>query len=125
MKDVPNISVPDSGVAVLEFESGLIGFVANCAFLQLPYQVGVRLLLKDRMLEVGNDLTVTEAEQTLEIRGQNNPYHAENEAFLKAIETGDRGLIRSDYRDAAKTLAVTLAANESARTGQAVMVPGL
>ena len=125
LKETPNISVPDCGVAILEFQDGLIGYVANCAFLSRPYQLGVRLLLRDRVLELWEHLTVIEPHQTLEIKGGNNPYHSENEAFLKAIQTGDRSLILSDYRDAAKTLAVTVAANESARAGQAVEVPRL
>ena len=40
--------------------------------------------------------------------------------FLRALETGDRSRLRQDYADAARSLAVCLAANESAETGQVV-----
>jgi len=42
------------------------------------------------------------------------------EAFIHAVRTGDRSVIRSDYFDALKTTEVTLGANESARTGKPV-----
>jgi hypothetical protein len=40
-----------------------------------------------------------------------------NEAFVQAVRTGDRSLLRSPYDDALKTAAVTLAANKSAEEG--------
>ena len=50
--------------------------------------------------------------------GEERGYFRQVAHFLKAIETGDQGLVRSDYADAVKTLAVTLAANRSLETGQ-------
>ena len=46
----------------------------------------------------------------------------ENKAFIKAVRTGDASDIRSSYSDAVKTLAVSLACNQSAATGQPVKV---
>jgi hypothetical protein len=46
----------------------------------------------------------------------------QNQIFLEAVRLGKPSLIRSGYRDAMNTLAVTLAANESARTGSSVRV---
>ena len=56
------------------------------------------------------------------IRGEDDVFALEDRAFIKAVRTGDRSVIQSDYGDAAKTLAVTLAANESVRTGKPVKV---
>jgi len=42
------------------------------------------------------------------------------QAFIHALRTGDRSVIRSDYWDALKTAEVTLGATESAKTGKAV-----
>jgi predicted dehydrogenase len=49
-------------------------------------------------------------------------FAVEDDAFIKAVRTGKRAGILSSYEDAAKTLAVTLAANESMRTGKPVPV---
>lgn len=43
-------------------------------------------------------------------------------AFVDAVITGDKGLIRSDYRDATRSLAFALACNDSMKTGQPVKV---
>ena len=40
--------------------------------------------------------------------------------FLRALETGDRSALRQDYDDAARSLEVCLAANESAATGAVI-----
>lgn len=51
------------------------------------------------------------------------PYHpAALDAFIEAVKTGNRSLIRSDYSDGAKTLALTLAANRSLETGEVVLL---
>jgi predicted dehydrogenase len=41
-------------------------------------------------------------------------------AFIEAVRTGDRSGVRTPYREAVRTLAVSLAATESAETNQAV-----
>jgi len=40
-----------------------------------------------------------------------------DQAFIKAVATGDPSLLKSPYDDGLKTLAVTLAANRSAAEG--------
>jgi predicted dehydrogenase len=44
-------------------------------------------------------------------------------AFIEAIRLHDQSILLTSYADAVKTLAVTLAANESAQTGKPVQVP--
>ena len=44
-----------------------------------------------------------------------------DKAFIKAVMTGSTEGVRSTYPDAVKSLAVTLAANESIETGQPVV----
>jgi predicted dehydrogenase len=61
-------------------------------------------------------------EDIVEIRGEGDIFRIEDEVFVKALQTGDRSLIRSDYIDGAKTAAVTLAAVKSAETGKPVEV---
>lgn len=61
----------------------------------------------------------------VEIRGEGDIFRIEDEAFVKALQTGDRSLIRSDYIDGAKTAAVTLAAIKSVEAGKPVEVEQL
>jgi hypothetical protein len=51
-----------------------------------------------------------------------NAYLREDQVFLEAIRSGDGSRIRSSYADAVKSLAVSLAANESYQTGKPVAV---
>jgi len=50
--------------------------------------------------------------------GEEAGYFRQVEQFLKAVEAKDQSLVRSSYEDAARTLAVTLAANKSLQSGQ-------
>ena len=63
--------------------------------------------------------------RTEELRFNTNPMMTEDQAFVEAVARRDPARVRSPYADAAKTLAVTLAAEESARTGKVVDVPKL
>jgi hypothetical protein len=49
----------------------------------------------------------------------------EDRAFIQAVAAGRPELIKSDYADAVRTLAVTVANDRSARSGQPVDVRAL
>jgi predicted dehydrogenase len=51
------------------------------------------------------------------------PDQSIDEVFVHAVRAGDAGAIRSDYADAVRSLAVSLAANQSAAAGTSVQVP--
>jgi predicted dehydrogenase len=51
------------------------------------------------------------------ITGEPNIFVIEDAAFVQAVQTGDRSLIRCDYPDGVKSALVSLAANRSADTG--------
>jgi len=57
-----------------------------------------------------------------ETREESGPNRSIDEVFIHAVATGDRSAILSDYDEGLRTLAVSLAADESARTGQPVNV---
>ncbi|MFP3219687.1 MAG: Gfo/Idh/MocA family oxidoreductase [Candidatus Marsarchaeota archaeon] len=54
------------------------------------------------------------------INGEPDIFKIEDRAFLDAVKSGDRTLVRSDYEDALKTAAVTLSALESLRRGSPI-----
>jgi myo-inositol 2-dehydrogenase/D-chiro-inositol 1-dehydrogenase len=113
---------PDGDIAVadvvcLKFENGAVGVITNTNGLHAPGEVGLKVYTPERIVEVSwGRMVETEANRKEEYFSRDNPYLRESEAFLTAIRTGDRSLIRSDYSDGVRTLAVTLAADESART---------
>ena len=51
-------------------------------------------------------------------------YFRQVEQFLEAAEARDQNKVRSSYADAKKTLALTLAANQSLQTGDRIELLG-
>jgi predicted dehydrogenase len=67
-----------------------------------------------RVMRVGKD--------TVEIKGEGDIFALEDTAFIKALRTGNPAAVMSPYADAVKTLAISVAANKSMRTGKPVAV---
>ena len=124
-KGVPeNYSIEDASVVNLRFESGAVANLwASCAANAgggVTLHVYANQLTAQfsgwehsvRIMRVGED--------AVEIQGEPNIFEIEDRAFVQAIITGDRSLIKSPYSDGAKTAQVTLAANESMETGKPV-----
>jgi predicted dehydrogenase len=119
LKDVENLTIPDAQALIMRFRNGATGyFAATCALTKGGYQGGVEVALKDMVVKYGQEITVVPegaAKVELPPAGMNI-----DQAFVHAIRTGDRSVIRSDYFDALKTAEVTLGANKSAETGKPV-----
>ncbi len=123
MNEVADYSVDDGMVVNARFASGALGSFSTACFSLAghPETSGIHLSLssrQNRMVLEGWNLEGTlyaEADQQTKLPVEQEIFVVQNQAFLDAVATGDRSLIRSDYEDGMKTLAVTLAANESAR----------
>lgn len=120
--DTPEFNISDVGTATIRFANGVVGTISNTCILSVPYTVGLHVIARDLVMEIHGDLKVIEPGHTEIFTGGVNPMIEESKAFIHAVKTGDTSLIRSSYDDAVKTLAVTLACNESARTKQPVRV---
>jgi len=59
------------------------------------------------------------------VNGEPDIFKVEDRAFIDAVKSSDSSLVKSDYRDALKTAAVTIAALNSLETGQPVNVQKL
>jgi predicted dehydrogenase len=57
------------------------------------------------------------------IKGEPNIFEIEDAIFIEAVKNNDSSKIMSTYEDAIKTLAVTLAANNSMKSGKVTKVP--
>jgi len=122
MTEVPGFNVDDAMVVNLRFESGALGsFCTACFPLSGHTQNGICLNLSTRQNRVvfetwdfAGKIHSGDGEVT-ELPGTEDAFLVQNQAFLDAAANKDPGKILSDYDDAMRTLAVTLAANESAR----------
>lgn len=120
-RDVPGITTPDAASVNMVFESGALGHIDTGFFPQPDGRASLEIMGRNfRLTLEGQDLTILEPEQTTILRGKGDFYQTQDDAFIRAVETGDRSLILADYTQALRTLEVTLAANESAKTGQPV-----
>ena len=120
LNDMENLTVPDAQVIAMEFKNGAAGyFSASCALTKGGGWYSTDVILRDMMLRVAFDAISVSPEGAARIELP-EPGMNLQEAFIHAVRTGDRSVIRSDYYDALKTAEVTLAANESARTGKPV-----
>ncbi|MDW8107382.1 MAG: Gfo/Idh/MocA family oxidoreductase, partial [Armatimonadota bacterium] len=119
----PDGDVNVSDVVCLKFENGAVGVITNTNGLRVPGEVGLKVYTPERIIEVSwGRMVEVEPNRKEEFFSRDNPYVRESQAFLEAIHTGDRSLIRADYREGVKTLAVTLAADESSRVGKPIPV---
>lgn len=123
-KDYDDLDVPDVGAANVVFENGAVGNISNCCLLQGWGSSGLRVMAHGFTLEIlGHRLTWSSPEDSGEYQCQEDGYLGEDVAFVEAIRSGDRSPIHSDYADAYRTLAVTVAANKSAEeSGRVVTV---
>ncbi len=120
--EVENFSVSDVGTMALRFANGAVGNIANTCLLKgIGYTVGLHLISPELIVEVDSDrLRLLQAGREEIVRSNNNAYLEEDQIFIRALQSGDDTAILSPYQDAIRSLEVTLAANESARTGQPV-----
>ncbi len=126
MTDVENISVPDVGTVNLRFESGAVGNISNSC-IPPGWRNGLCI--------VGDRKTVVFDQFNFELRTQAGTetktfspiaaHFRESEVFVRAVEAGDQSMILSDYADGMKSLAVSIAANKSADSGQPVALSDL
>lgn len=110
----------DSTSCNLRFVNGAAGNVVSTCCANTPKGFAVELAGRDFYLKAVMDkhLHGVINEENVEFYGEETGYFRQVEQFLRAIETNDQTLVRSSYEDAAKTLGVTLAANQSLQSGR-------
>lgn len=126
-RDLPGFDLHDTGAVTLHFASGAIGTIATTSVLgngaTAGFPTGLHLFAADLRVEVwGANLKVVAPDRTDERRFAESPMQALDADFVEAVRRRDPGRVRTPYADAVRTLAVTLAGEESARTGRVVEV---
>lgn len=120
---VEGTTVSDVGSVTLKLENGMVATISNTCILTDSSKVGLDLFTEAGILELRNDhLREVKGRQIFEYNEQVNPYMTENTIFLEAVRTGNPAGILSDYKDSLKTHQVTLAANQSATSGQPIIL---
>lgn len=123
MDDVANISIPDVYSVNFVLESGAIGHLDTSFVDQPDGRSSLEVIGRGWRVSIDwSALTIMENGKTMTIKSTMNFYKAQDEAFLEAIITGDRSLILAPYEEGIKTLAVTLAAHQSADSGESVRI---
>jgi predicted dehydrogenase len=114
----------ECSVVNLRFTNGTIGSVVSSCVAQAEETSSLELVGDEIYLRLSGETKLTGRVfgQTIDFQGAERGYFRQIKRFLEAVEKHDQSLVITDYADAVKTLAVTLAANLSMRSGQPVRV---
>jgi len=114
----------DSYSVTLGFAGGAVGSIGTtyAAFPKIPQSSGFDIVAEGILLRINwgkMDVFYPDG-QTECIAAPRDSTITIGHEFLRAVETGDRSRLHQDYTDAARSLEVCLAANESAMTGKVI-----
>ncbi len=116
-------NVSDAGTMMIKFKNGVIATMSNTCVMPGYFPFSINVITSEGQMHVkGDGLKLYDGLGKVieQLENTKDPYYKENAAFIHAIRTGDTSGILSSYEDGAKTLKITLAANESADKGFAV-----
>ena len=111
-------------VCNMQFETGAVGSITSTCVARAHENFATELVGDDLYLKLTHDLGLRGQidGEGVDYTGTEAGYFRQVEQFIKAVDANDQGLVLSSYADAAKSLAVTLAANRSLETGQVEQV---
>jgi predicted dehydrogenase len=129
-KNVPkSYNIEDAAVVNMKLENGGVANLhASCSsnaigglFLNIyAYETAAIFTGWDhsvRILKVGRE--------AIEIKGESDIFEIEDNNFIDAVRSNDLTKIKCSYGDGIKTLAITIAANDSMKSGISVRVPSI
>ncbi len=124
MEETQSFDIADASTAVLHFASGAIGNISSGCVASQGYAIGLDTICKGMTLKIRlRNLTIEEQGKAITFASSMDSYRLEDESFLQSVRTGDSSSIRSSYDDAVKTLALTLAAEESVQSHRPIALP--
>lgn len=116
-RTLKTIDCPDHNVLAMKFASGALGALTTCwAFEGWDGNVVDIFFDRYRLAWSAGAPTITPACEAFQVDAALSK--SIDKVFIEAVRTGDRSGILTPYEDALRSLAVSLAANASARDGQ-------
>jgi len=155
VKEVPDYDTDDLSVSVIRFAGGALGSIATGCYAQDSASFDSKITFGSRKSRLDHyllqkvdqygelpvqdtgtsseglifkgDGTMVQSgrEQALTVKESGDAGLRCDRTFIDAVLSGDAGKIRSPYADAVKSLAFTLACNQSMATGQTVDIQAL
>ncbi|NPV08817.1 MAG: Gfo/Idh/MocA family oxidoreductase [Anaerolineae bacterium] len=124
----PGFNNWDASAVAYEFESGAVGVVqaTYALFTDCPVPVTLDVVARDLLVRVTSaQVEVHRPRQTRIARAGPGWGLSLDRDFIDAVQTGDRSRVLCDVEEAVRSLAVSLAANQSAEVGLPVRVRDL
>lgn len=123
----PEYDTDDHSTAVFRFPNNVTATLVSGCYIK-PQQnarrprCGLYITMEDIIFDyrLRNNLIIETPAETRDIPRKADQTETLDLAFIKALQTGDRSLIRSDYEDAFKSLKICFAANKSMETGEVI-----
>ena len=119
----PEYDTDDHSTAVIRFPNNVTAtLVSGCYSTTVRPNCGLVITLPDMVIDyrLRNNLIFRTAHETIDVDRQVDQTLLLDQAFVRAVQTGDPSGIRSPYADALKSLKLCFAANRSMKTGEVV-----
>ncbi len=111
------ITVPDSQAVLLRFASGASATISTSCAIGKAFMGSMDFVIRDAKVSVQGEAVAVTPEGVHTLPAPDSEKLTADEAFVRAVATGDPSLLLCPYDDGLKTAAVTLAANRSAEQG--------
>ena len=129
---IPDYGIEDAWAVSIKFASGGVANLYACCASNAKGGVRLDVYAKNCAFEFtgwDHDCNIYRAEAAGSSPGRTEPeiisgdedvFFLEDLAFVDMLRSGDQSQVQSDYADALKTLAITVAADQSAATGEKI-----
>jgi len=119
MTKLPGYDIHDSSVVALRLKSGAAGALTSTCVSVNGTLATLEIVSPEATVRIMGDgrLKISEGNCLTEYKPEIDPGFAACAAFIDSIASGKKNKLRATYADAVKTSLVTLAANESIRSG--------
>jgi predicted dehydrogenase len=119
-RPIEDATVPDTQVATLIFESGTVASILGFCMTKDVYHGTCEFWLDNMRVVFGRNGLQVQPDGA-EVPEAPKDLLGIDEAFIKAIDTGDTSSMRTDYADGLKSAEVVIACNRSADAGGALV----
>ena len=115
--------IEDATTVAVGFRNGTVGNFTSADFVQGQGKIGLHVFTDQLVVEMDlKGVRVVEPGAVTERPHPERAHYVQDRVFIDAVRSGDGSAIRSSYDDAVRTLELTLAADESMKTGAPVKV---